>query len=62
MNNHCSSFAITYPSSVEEQDNIVAGFKDASAVDFDVCAGAINGILIWMQKLSLKESQRVGIG
>ncbi len=48
--NNYSKFAITYPSSVEGQEKNVAGFKKASSVDFDVCAGVIDGILKWMQK------------
>ncbi len=34
--NNYSKFAIAYPSSFEEQDKIVAGFKAASAVGFDI--------------------------
>ena len=57
-----SKFAIAYPSSVEEQKKIVAGFQKASTVDFDICAGAIDGILIWTQKPTAAEAQRVGVG
>ena len=39
-------FRITYPSSVGEQEKIVAGFERASSVGFNVCAGAVDGILI----------------
>ena len=45
--NNYSKFAIAYPSSVEEQKKIAAGFQKASTVGFDICAGAIDGILIW---------------
>ena len=60
--NNCSKLAIAYPSSVEEQRKIVAGFQKASTVDFDICAGAIDGILIWTQKPTAAEAQRVGVG
>jgi hypothetical protein len=60
--NNYSKFAIEYPSSVEEQEEIVAGFQKASTVDFDICAGAIDGILIWTQKPTPAEVQRVGVG
>ncbi len=60
MNNY-SKFAIGYPLSVVEQDNIVADFKDASSIDFNICAGAIDGILIWMQKPTIKEKKWVGV-
>ena len=60
--NNYLNFAIEYPSSVEEQEEIVAGFQKASTVDFDICAGAIDGILIWTQKPSPAEAKRVGVG
>ena len=46
--NNYSKFAIAYPLSVEEQKKIAAGFQKASSVGFDICAGAIDGILIYM--------------
>jgi hypothetical protein len=60
VNNH-SEFQISYPLLVEEQEKIVTGFNKVSSVGFDVCAGAIAGILIWKQKPCLKEAQRVGV-
>ena len=41
---------------------IARGFCNASKVKFDCCAGAIDGILIWMHKPSLKEAEAAGIG
>ena len=38
------------------------GFRDASKVKFDCCAGAIDGILIWMHKPSSKEAKNAGVG
>ena len=38
-----------------------AGFEQASEVRFSTCTGAIYGVLIWMQKLTLKEAKRVGV-
>ena len=60
--NNYSKFAIAYPSSVEEQKKIAAGFQKASTVGFDICAGAIDGILIWTQKPTQAEAKRVGVG
>jgi hypothetical protein len=59
--NNCPQFDISYPESVEEQRKIAAGFKAASAPGIQNCAGAIDGILIWMLKPSLKEASRSGI-
>jgi len=60
--NNYSKFAIVYPLSVEEQNKIAAGFQKASTVGFNICAGAIDGILIWTQKPTLAEAKRVGVG
>ena len=59
--NNYPQFQITYPSSVGEQEKIVAGFEKASSVGFNVCAGAVDGILIWMQKPNVNEAKRVGV-
>jgi hypothetical protein len=53
---------ITYPSDVEVQKNIARGFCDASQVKFNFRAGAIDGILIWMHKQSMKEADAANVG
>ena len=57
----CPKFAISYPDTVEEQRNIAAGFEAASTPGIRNCAGAIDGILIWMLKPSLKEARKSGV-
>jgi hypothetical protein len=59
--NKCPQFEIEYPSTLEEQRMIAAGFEAASAPGIRNCAGAIDGILIWMLKPSLKEAQKAGV-
>ncbi len=59
--NDCPQFHISYPSSLEEQQRIAAEFETASTPKFRKCAGAIDGILIWMQKPSLDEAKSVGV-
>jgi hypothetical protein len=59
--NTASEFKIEYPSCEVEQTRIAAGFERVSEVGFSNCAGAINGVLIWMQKPMLKEARRVGV-
>ena len=44
------------------QKKIAKGFCEASKVKFDCCAGAIDGVLIWMHKPSLKEANAAGVG
>jgi hypothetical protein len=60
--NNLPAMNIEYPSDVEEQKKIARGFCSASKVKFDCCAGAIDGILIWMHKPSMKEAEAAGVG
>ena len=60
--NQLPAMKIQYPSDVAEQKRIAKGFCDASKVKFDCCAGAIDGVLIWMHKPLLKEANAAGIG
>ncbi|KAL3802593.1 hypothetical protein ACHAW5_011348 [Stephanodiscus triporus] len=57
--NNLPEFKVEYPSSVDEQRRIAADFERVSGVGLDNCAGAIDGVLIWTQKLSLREAKRV---
>jgi hypothetical protein len=59
--NNCPQFEISYPDSLEEQRKIAAGFEAASVPGIQHCAGAIDGILIWMPKPSLDEARRTGV-
>ncbi len=59
--NTTSELNIEYPSCKVEQARIAAGFEQASEVGFSTCTGAIYGVLIWMQKPTLKEAKRVGV-
>eukprot|EP00970_Alexandrium_tamarense_P016947 scaffold7881_cov103-Alexandrium_tamarense.AAC.1 len=52
-----ASFNIKYPRNHDEQKKIAADFKAVSAVEFDVCAGAIDGILIWTLKSTLEDAE-----
>ena len=60
--NQLPAMKIEYPSEVAEQKRIAKGFCDASKVNSDCCTGAIDGILIWMHKPSMKEANTAGVG
>jgi hypothetical protein len=60
--NELPAMKIEYSSDVNKQKKIASGFCSASKVKFDCCAGAIDGILIWMHKPSLKEADAAGVG
>ncbi|KAL7477054.1 hypothetical protein ACHAW6_006566 [Cyclotella cf. meneghiniana] len=59
--NACPRFRIMYPNSLEEQQKIAAGFHASSTPGIRNCAGAIDGILIWILKPSLAEAKKVGV-
>jgi hypothetical protein len=59
--NNLPEFKIEYPSFVDEQRRIAADFKRVSGVGFDNCTGAIDGVLIWIQKPSLRVAKQVGV-
>ena len=52
---------IQYPQNHEEQVKIATDFKVKSSVDFGVCAGAIDGILIWINRPTREEAAKVGV-
>jgi hypothetical protein len=60
MNSH-PEFKLQYPDSIEEQQTIAAGFLSKSGAHFDCCAGAIDGILIWIQRPSEKDCSKLGV-
>ena len=53
--NTCPQFELRYPANVETQHDIAQGFKRKSHAGFDCCAGAIDGLLIWITKPSKKQ-------
>ena len=48
-----------YPTRHEEQSEIAAGFQAVSEAGFACCAGAIDGILIWITKPSENDCKSV---
>ena len=60
--NNQTEFHIKYPADKAEQKKIAKSFCDASVVKFDNCAGAIDGILIWMTKPTKIDSERSDLG
>jgi hypothetical protein len=58
--NAYSEFQISYPADHTEQRAIAEGFRRKSAANFDCCAGAIDGILVWIHKPSQEECTKAG--
>lgn len=53
--NQCPSLKMLYPENHEDQKKIVLGFKAKSDVDFDNCAGCVDGILIWTHQPTVND-------
>ena len=54
-------FFIQYPDDCNRQKAVAAAFQTASTVRFDSCAGAIDGILIWMTKPTNPHCAEAGV-
>lgn len=59
--NKKNEWYIEYPQQHEEQLKIADAFRVKSSVDFGWCAGTIDGIVIWMNRPTLKEAMKVGV-
>ena len=59
--NSVEEFAIEYPESADEQERIAQEFKRVSQANIDICAGAIDGILIWIAKPTSKHAARAEV-
>lgn len=57
-----SEFDISYPKDHSKQKKIAHGFKQISRVGFDCCAGAIDGMLIWIHKPSSVDCEAMNVG
>lgn len=58
--NQCPSLEVSFPASHDKQQQIADGFKAISEVAFDICVGAIDGILVWTEKPSEAECKAFG--
>lgn len=58
----CPSLEIKYPESHEEQLKIAEGFKNKSAVGIEICAGAIDGLLVWTEQPTKADCEEMGKG
>jgi hypothetical protein len=60
--NSCDESSIEYPESKTAQLKITHDFENVSKVKFSNCAGAIDGILIWILKPSEEDANEAGCG
>jgi hypothetical protein len=59
--NKLDKFKIEYPESADKQDEIAQGFQAPSKANIDICAGAIDGILVWIAKPSKKQAEQAEV-
>jgi hypothetical protein len=59
--NTVAEFAIKYPESADEQEKISKEFQGVSSANIDICAGAIDRILIWMVKPTSKHTKNAEV-
>ena len=60
--NQVKEFFIVYPEDHDKQKQIAAEFQAVSQAGFTTCAGAVDGILIWIHKPTQTEAQKCGVG
>ena len=60
--NLCADLAFSYPESHSEQKVIAAGFFERSKAGFKGCAGAIDGMLLWIERPNEFETERAMVG
>jgi hypothetical protein len=60
--NSFDEFSIKYPASEIDQLKIADKYDNVSKEKFNNCAGAIDGILIWILKPSEEDANEAGCG
>ena len=53
---------ISFPETHATQTESMLGFKAKSRIDIDCCIGAIDGMLIWMNKPNTRDQKLIGFG
>ena len=60
--NSCNNLAFHYPTDHNKQREIARGFRVKSKPDFACCAGAIDGMLLWIERPSEIECEKAKCG
>jgi len=58
----CKELDIAYPSSHDEQKRIAKRFREKSDVGFEICCGALDGLLVWGQQPRKKDCDKAKCG
>jgi hypothetical protein len=60
--NKTKELQIKFPTKHDDQQAIAEEFRQRSAIDFNNCGGCIDGLLIWINKPSCNELEKIRIG
>jgi DDE superfamily endonuclease len=60
--NNCPDLYFGFPACHEKQKSLAAAFKEKSVAGFDCCVGAIDGLLLWMEKPSKADCLKAQCG
>eukprot|EP00804_Cyclotella_cryptica_P006356 CCRYP_010184-RB/>CCRYP_010184-RB protein AED:0.20 eAED:0.20 QI:0/0/0/1/0/0/3/0/563 len=58
----CSELNIVFPETHAEQTECASGFRATSSINIDCCIGAIDGMLVWMNKPTSSDQHNIGFG
>lgn len=58
----CPELQIRYPESYDDQWRIAEGYQRKSRAGFNCCAGAIDGLLVWINKPTIQQCEESGSG
>lgn len=58
----CQALQISYPENMDDQYRIAEGYRLRSRAGFDQCAGAIDGLLVWINKPTKKQCEEANTG
>jgi hypothetical protein len=58
----CTKLEIKYPENHEEQRNIAQSFEKKSDAHLPICAGCIDGMLLWIEKPTVAACKACGTG
>ena len=60
--NRCKQLPIKFPEEHSQQIKMAEEFKNKSTAGISNCVGALDGLLIWIEKPREKECVRAGVG
>jgi hypothetical protein len=60
--NRCDELSFSFPASHAKQQELALGFKAKSAAGIDCCVGAVDGMLLWIERPTNADCERAHCG